>query len=175
MNQRTLQSLSPPVLYKAAIAFLWLFAQPSPASHWVTSGVYRAKFGKICQPAIAYLPLYSPAYRTHSAPILPSPTLYGIKGEWRADERTILSKRMKIPLMGSACFVINKRAWSVILKGVCLLKQFFYGRKKIPWEEHSIDNSRTIFGTTIASFVTEIFHECCPCLKKLWSGQGNPA
>ena len=39
---------------------------------------------------------------------------------------------------------------------------FFYWQKKIPQEGHSIDDSRTTFGSTLASFVTEIFHECCP-------------
>ena len=36
------------------------------------------------------------------------------------------------------------------------------GKKKIPREGHSIDDSRTTFGFTLASFVTEIFHDCCP-------------
>ena len=44
---------------------------------------------------------------------------------------------------------------------VCF-NDFFYGQKKIPQEGHSIDDSRTTFGSTLASFVTEIFHECCP-------------
>ena len=39
---------------------------------------------------------------------------------------------------------------------------FFYGQKKILREGHSVDNSKTTFGSALASFVTEIFHECCP-------------
>ena len=39
---------------------------------------------------------------------------------------------------------------------------FFYGQKKIPQEGHSIDDSRTTFGSILACLVTEIFHECCP-------------
>ena len=36
---------------------------------------------------------------------------------------------------------------------------FFYGQKKIPREGHSINDSKTTFGSALASFVTEIFHE----------------
>ena len=32
----------------------------------------------------------------------------------------------------------------------------------IPQKGHSSDYSQTTFGSTLASFVTEIFHECCP-------------
>ena len=39
---------------------------------------------------------------------------------------------------------------------------FFYGQKKIPREGHSVNDSKTTFVSTLASFVTEIFHECCP-------------
>ena len=44
---------------------------------------------------------------------------------------------------------------------VCF-NDFFYGQKNIHQEGHSIDISRTTFVSTLASFVTEIFHECCP-------------
>ena len=68
----------------------------------------------------------------------------------------------KSPLMGSACFVTNKRAWSIVLKYVCLFWWFFYGQIKIPREGHSVEDSKTTFGSALASFVTEIFHEFCP-------------
>ena len=35
---------------------------------------------------------------------------------------------------------------------------FFMDEKKM----HSVDDSKTTFGSDIASFVSEIFHECCP-------------
>ena len=46
---------------------------------------------------------------------------------------------------------------------VCF-NNFFFGQKKIPQKGHSINNSRTTLGSTLASFVTDIFHECCPFL-----------
>ena len=36
----------------------------------------------------------------------------------------------KSPLMGSACFVTNKRAWSIVLKYVCLFWWFFLWTNK---------------------------------------------
>ena len=44
---------------------------------------------------------------------------------------------------------------------VCFNKKK-YEQTKIPQEGHYIDNSRTTFRSTLASFVSEIFHECCP-------------
>ena len=37
-----------------------------------------------------------------------------------------------------------------------------YDLQNIPQEGHSNDDFRTSFGSTQASFVKEIFHECCP-------------
>ena len=45
---------------------------------------------------------------------------------------------------------------------VCLKKETKKRTKKVSQEGHSIDDFRTTFGSTLASFVTEIFHECCP-------------
>ena len=39
---------------------------------------------------------------------------------------------------------------------------FFYGQIKIPLEGHSANDFKTTFGSTLVSFVTEKFHECCP-------------
>ena len=39
---------------------------------------------------------------------------------------------------------------------------FFYGQIKITREGHSVNDSKTTFGSALASFLTEIFHECCP-------------
>ena len=56
--------------------------------------------------------------------------------------------------MGSACFVTNKRAWSV-LKCLFVLMIFFMDKKGIP-------STIPKLPSTLASFITEIFHECCP-------------
>ena len=39
---------------------------------------------------------------------------------------------------------------------------FYYGQTNIPREGHFIDDSKTTFGSTLASFIDEIFLECCP-------------
>ena len=44
---------------------------------------------------------------------------------------------------------------------VCF-NDFFTGKKRFPEKRHSINDSRTTFGSILASFATEIFHECCP-------------
>ena len=58
---------------------------------------------------------------------------YSIRGtgEWRKGQRwTNEWMPFKSPLMGSACFVTNKRAWSIVLKYVCLFWWFFLWTKK---------------------------------------------
>jgi len=35
-------------------------------------------------------------------------------------------------------------------------------QKNIPQKGHSADYSKTTFGSALASFVTDIFHRCCP-------------
>ena len=39
---------------------------------------------------------------------------------------------------------------------------FFFRQENIPQKGHSADYSKTTFGSTLASFVTEIFIELCP-------------
>ena len=122
-----------------------------------------------CLPAVtsALLPLLHP-----TTPLLSSPgkdhRLYGKDATFDKVHR-VLNKierktndppsmtrhHIKIQLWEVSLATRGTGEWRKGSMFVCF-NDFFYGQKKVPREGHSIDDSRTTFGSTLASFVTDI-------------------